>query len=179
MRIGIGYDIHRLVKGRKLILGGIEIPARTGLYGHSDADVISHAVMDALLGAAGLRDIGYHFPTGDQKYKDISSLKLLTEVNSLLASNGYAIGNIDVTIVAEEPKLYPFVDAMREKLSGALNITMQQIMIKASTNEGLDAAGRRKGIFAFAAASNILLLSGSLMFGGAEGQKLKADIGRD
>ncbi|OGO14322.1 MAG: 2-C-methyl-D-erythritol 2,4-cyclodiphosphate synthase [Chloroflexi bacterium RBG_16_48_7] len=152
MRIGIGYDIHRLARGRNLVIGGVRIPHSSGLAGHSDADVLVHAVMDALLGAAALRDIGFHFPPGDPAYKDISSLMLLKQVGSKIAEAGYKIGNIDSVVIAEEPKLSGFIDEMRRNIAGALGISDGQVMVKATTNEGLDAAGGKKGIAAYATA---------------------------
>ncbi len=152
MRIGIGYDIHKLKSNHKLIIGGIRIPFRYGLEGHSDADVLAHAIMDALLGAATLKDIGNYFPTNDPKYDRASSMDLLNQVNRLIREKGYSIGNIDSTIVAEEPVIAPYVNKMREKISHALDIDMDRIMIKATTNEGLDAIGSKKAISAFACA---------------------------
>lgn len=151
-RIGGGYDIHRLVAGRKLILGGVEIPYELGLVGHSDADAVIHAICDALLGAASLGDIGKHFPDTDPKYSGVSSLLLLESVNASLSNLGYKIGNIDVTVHAEKPKLGKFVPAMRERLAGALGIETDSINIKAKTNEGLDAVGRGEAIAATAVA---------------------------
>lgn len=152
MRIGIGYDAHPLVSGRKLILGGIEIPFSMGLSGYSDADVLTHAVMDALLGAAGLEDIGRQFPPGESKYKDISSLSLLTEVRKLLKEAGFKIKNIDATIIAEEPKLSPFLDEMKQRLSQNLEVSPEQISIKAKTTNSLGFVGRKEGIAALAVA---------------------------
>jgi 2-C-methyl-D-erythritol 2,4-cyclodiphosphate synthase len=153
MRFGIGYDVHSLVSGRKLILGGVPIPFNKGLSGHSDADVISHAIMDALLGAAGLRDIGIQFPPNDPKFKDISSLILLSEVKTLVEGKALKINNIDAVIVAEQPVLAPFVDSMREKLSDTLGIGLEQIMVKATTTDGLGFAGKGEGIAAYAVVS--------------------------
>lgn len=146
MRIGMGYDVHRLVEGRKLILGGVEIPYERGLLGHSDADVLLHAIMDALLGAAALGDIGKHFPDTDEKYKGISSIKLLEHVGELLADNGYVIGNIDATIIAQRPKMAPYRENMRENIADALNISLDRISIKATTEEGLGFTGSGEGI---------------------------------
>lgn len=146
MRIGQGYDVHRLVEGRKLILGGVEIPYEKGLLGHSDADVIVHAIMDALLGAAALGDIGEHFPDTDEKYKGISSIKLLEHVGKLLSDSMYVIGNIDATIIAQRPKLAPYKEEMVENIAKALNISKNQINIKATTEEGLGFTGRGEGI---------------------------------
>jgi 2-C-methyl-D-erythritol 2,4-cyclodiphosphate synthase len=152
MRTGIGYDIHRFEKGRKLVLGGATIPYSKGLAGHSDADVLIHAIMDAILGAAALRDIGFYFPPGDPAYKDISSIKLLKQVKDKIAGDGYKIGNIDSVIIAEEPKLSPFIEAMRQNIAEALGIDPGRVMVKATTNEGLDDIGRKKGIAAYATA---------------------------
>ena len=152
MPIGHGYDIHKLVPGRKLILGGVEIPHTKGLLGHTDADVLIHAIIDALLGAAGLGDIGQHFPDNDPKWKDANSLDLLKEIYLSLKNKGYKIINIDSTIVAEEPKLSPYISKMKKILSGALNISDNQINIKAKTNEGLDSTGQKNAICAWAVA---------------------------
>lgn len=146
MRIGHGYDVHRLVAGRKLILGGVEIPYELGLDGHSDADVLTHAVMDALLGAAALGDIGRHFPDTDKRYEGISSLKLLAEVERLLRREGYAIGNIDVTLIAQAPKLAPYLPQMRDSLSAVLRTPMNALNLKATTEERLGFTGRGEGI---------------------------------
>lgn len=148
MRIGHGYDVHRLVKGRKLILCGVEIPHETGLLGHSDADVAVHAVMDALLGAAGLGDIGLHFPDTDPAYAGADSMKLLQHVVNLLKKHGYQIGNIDLTILAQAPKLRPFIDHMMVNLSVGLNVPKNRINIKATTEEGLGFTGEKQGIAA-------------------------------
>ena len=145
-RIGHGYDVHRLSEGRKLILGGVEIPHTVGLLGHSDADVLLHAIMDALLGAAALGDIGKHFPDTDPAYKGISSVELLKHVGGLLAEHGYRIGNIDATIIAQRPKMAPHIQAMRENTAKALNIDVDQINIKATTEEGLGFTGEGLGI---------------------------------
>jgi len=150
MRIGIGYDIHPLVKGRKLVIGGVEIPFKKGLDGWSDADVLTHAIIDALLGAAALGDIGRHFPPGEPQYKDISSLTLLERTWGKLVENGFKIVNVDATIVAEKPKLKDFIDQMRLKLSDTLGIAPSQVSVKASTANGLGFVGRREGIAAYA-----------------------------
>jgi 2-C-methyl-D-erythritol 2,4-cyclodiphosphate synthase len=152
MRIGIGYDIHRLEKGRKLVLGGVAIPFSKGLAGHSDADVLLHAVMDAMLGAAALRDIGFYFPPGDPAYKDISSIELLKQVKDKIDKAGYQINNIDSVIIAEEPKLAQFIELMRRNIAETLGIKADQVMVKATTNERLGDIGRKKGIAAFATA---------------------------
>ncbi|HEY3365096.1 MAG TPA: 2-C-methyl-D-erythritol 2,4-cyclodiphosphate synthase [Symbiobacteriaceae bacterium] len=152
MLVGFGYDVHRLVEGRPLVLGGVTIPYAKGLDGHSDADVMIHALMDALLGAAGLRDIGYHFPPGDPNYKDADSLKLLTRVVALLAAEGYRPVNADITLLAERPKIGPHVEAMRSKLSGALGVAPRRVGVKATTNEGLGFVGDGLGMAAYAVA---------------------------
>lgn len=148
MRIGMGYDVHRLVEDRKLILGGVEIPYEKGLLGHSDADVLLHAIMDALLGGAALGDIGKHFPDTDEKYKGISSLKLLEKVGALLEENCFFIENIDATIIAQAPKMRSFIDTMRENIANALGIETAQINVKATTEEGLGFTGSGEGISA-------------------------------
>jgi 2-C-methyl-D-erythritol 2,4-cyclodiphosphate synthase len=152
LRVGIGYDTHPLVKGRKLIIGGVEIPFNKGLSGWSDADVLTHAIIDALLGAAALGDIGSHFPPGDLQYKDISSLVLLKEVRDKLAAQGWRIGNIDATVITEEPKLAKFISQIRLKLSQTLAIKVDQVSVKASTANGLGFVGRREGIAVYAIA---------------------------
>jgi len=156
LRIGIGYDIHPLVKGRKLIIGGVEIASKKGLDGWSDADVLSHAIIDALLGAAALGDIGQHFPPGEAQYKGISSLTLLKKVADELKENGWQIANIDATIVAEEPELSGFIERMRQNLSQTLGIKIERVSVKASTANGLGCVGRGRGIEAQA----IALISG-------------------
>lgn len=146
MRIGMGYDVHRLTEGRDLILGGVKIPYEKGLLGHSDADVLLHAVMDALLGAAALGDIGKHFPDSDPAYKGISSLKLLEHVGELLEKEGYTVGNIDATIIAQRPKMAPHIPVMRKNIAEVLRIEENQINIKATTEEGLGFTGSGEGI---------------------------------
>ncbi|MEA5085177.1 MAG: 2-C-methyl-D-erythritol 2,4-cyclodiphosphate synthase [Lachnospiraceae bacterium] len=148
MRIGSGYDVHRLVENRKLIIGGVEIPYEKGLLGHSDADVLTHSIMDALLGAAALGDIGKHFPDSDERFKGISSIKLLKEVFYLLDGKGYSIINIDTTIIAQKPKMLPHIYDMRCNISQALGIDIDQINIKATTEEGLGFTGSGEGISA-------------------------------
>ncbi|MBS4959252.1 MAG: 2-C-methyl-D-erythritol 2,4-cyclodiphosphate synthase [Clostridiales bacterium] len=148
MRIGSGYDVHRFDKDRKLILGGVEIPFEMGLLGHSDADVLLHAIMDSILGAAGLGDIGRHFPDSDEKYKGISSLELLNQVWGLLDEEGYCIINVDATIVAQKPKLAPYLIQMRDLIARALRVSPNQINIKATTEEGLGFTGNMEGISA-------------------------------
>lgn len=150
MRIGIGYDVHRLVVDRKLILGGVDIPYEYGLLGHSDADVLLHAIMDALLGAAGLGDIGKHFPDTDKSFKDISSLKLLEKVMLILKDNNYTVNNIDATIVAQMPKLAPFIDDMEENIKNILKIDKDRVNVKATTTEKLGFAGAGEGIASYA-----------------------------
>lgn len=146
MRVGLGYDVHKLVPNRDLIIGGVKIPHTLGLLGHSDADVLLHAIMDSLLGAAALGDIGKHFPDADNKFKGISSIKLLNEVNMLLNKNNYKIENIDATIIAQRPKMSPHIMAMRQNISETLNISVDQINIKATTEEGLGFTGTEEGI---------------------------------
>ncbi|MDU2489766.1 MAG: 2-C-methyl-D-erythritol 2,4-cyclodiphosphate synthase [Clostridium celatum] len=146
MKIGMGYDVHKLVEERDLILGGVKIPYELGLLGHSDADVLVHAIMDALLGASALGDIGKHFPDTDPKYKGISSIELLKHVGSLLTNHNYKIGNIDATIIAQKPKMAPHIPTMRENIASALNITLDQINVKATTEEGLGFTGEGLGI---------------------------------
>jgi 2-C-methyl-D-erythritol 2,4-cyclodiphosphate synthase len=152
VRVGIGYDVHPLVPGHNLVLGGTVIPFDKGLSGHSDADVLTHAIIDALLGAAGFRDIGNQFSPDDPKYKDISSLVLLDEVNKQLRARAFKIGNVDAVIVAQQPKLSPFIDDMRGHISQTLGIDLVQVMIKATTTEVLGFAGRGEGIAAYAVA---------------------------
>lgn len=148
MRVGTGYDVHRLGPDRKLIIGGEEIPYELGLIGHSDADVLLHAVMDALLGAAALGDIGLHFPDTDERYRGISSVKLLEEVADLLAQEHWIIENIDSTIIAQRPKMRPYIDRMRENIARALKIEISQVNVKATTEEGLGFTGSGQGISA-------------------------------
>lgn len=152
MRIGQGYDVHRLVEGRKLIIGGVDIPYEKGLLGHSDADILLHAVMDALLGAAALGDIGQHFPDSDERYKGISSIALLKEVGKILQENGYMIENIDSTVIAQRPKLLPYRPQMAENIAAALGIEKEQVSVKATTEEGLGFTGTGEGISAQAIA---------------------------
>ena len=152
MRIGIGYDIHPLTQGRRLVLGGVDIPCDKGLSGWSDADVLTHAIIDALLGAAALGDIGRHFPPGEAQYKDISSLVLLKRVRDKLKENGWQVSNIDATIVAEQPKLGGFINQMRRQLSQTLSINIGQVSIKASTSAQLGSIGRGEGIATYVVA---------------------------
>ena len=146
MRVGMGYDVHKLIEGRKLIIGGVDIPYELGLLGHSDADVLLHAIMDALLGAAALGDIGKHFPDNDDRYKGISSLKLLEHVRELLDTNNYIIENIDATIIAQKPKMRPYIDDMRKNIVDTLKIDINQVNVKATTEEGLGFTGSGEGI---------------------------------
>ena len=141
MRVGMGYDVHKLVEGRDLIIGGVRIPHTLGLLGHSDADVLLHAIMDALLGAAGLGDIGKHFPDTDPQYKGISSMKLLSHVAELIRERGYVVENIDATIIAQKPKMRPHIPQMEENIAGALGISTDQVNVKATTEEGLGFTG--------------------------------------
>ena len=152
MRIGHGYDVHRLTEGRKLILGGVEIPYEKGLLGHTDADVLTHAVMDALLGAAGLGDIGRHFPDNDDRFLGADSLLLLKEVCRLLSVKGYRIGNVDVTVIAQRPKLMQFIPEMRRNLAGVMNVDEDAVNVKATTEEKLGFTGEGLGIAAHAVA---------------------------
>lgn len=152
IRIGNGYDIHQLTEGRRLILGGVEIPHELGLLGHSDADVLTHAIMDAMLGALSLGDIGHYFPPTDPKWAGADSLVLLSQVNQLIMSAGWKIGNIDSVVVAERPKLKPHIKTMRDRLSSTLNLEPDQIGVKATTNEKLGPVGREEGISAYAVA---------------------------
>ena len=166
MRIGSGYDVHRLVEDRKLIIGGVEIPHYMGLLGHSDADVLLHAIMDALLGAAALGDIGKHFPDSDERYKGISSMLLLEKVGALLEENNYVIENIDSTIIAQKPKMAPHIQTMRENIAKALLVDVSQVNVKATTEEGLGFTGTEQGIAATAVA---LLTSVENMIGYEQG----------
>ena len=152
MRVGLGYDVHKFAENRKLIIGGIDIPYERGLLGHSDADVLTHAIMDALLGALALGDIGKHFPDTDPEYKDISSIKLLEHVMKLINSKGYKVGNIDAIIIAQAPKMLPYMDNIREKLAETMGISIDQLSVKATTEEGLGFTGREEGIAAHAVA---------------------------
>ena len=170
MRIGNGYDVHRLVEGRKLMWGGVHIPFEKGLFGHSDADVLTHAIMDALLGAAGEGDIGRHFPDTDEKYKDADSVKLLEKVGEILQDKLYVIENIDAVLMAERPKIAPYIPEMRKKLSAALGIEEDRINIKATTEEGLGFVGLGEGMKAQAAALlNEVINEDTFMTGGGCG----------
>lgn len=148
MRVGLGYDVHQLVEDRLLILGGVTIPFEKGLLGHSDADVLVHAIMDALIGAMALGDIGKHFPDTDEQYKGISSIKLLEHVRELIQRQNYSIGNIDATIIAEKPKMAPYIDEMKKNIAKTLQIDLNQLNIKATTEEGLGFTGEGLGISA-------------------------------
>jgi len=150
VKIGFGYDSHRLVEGRRLILGGVEIPYEKGLLGYSDADALVHALCDAILGAAGLGDLGGHFPDTDPAYKDISSLVILERVRVMAAGKGYVIGNVDATIVMERPRLREYIEAMADRIAGILQVAPEAINIKAKTNEGMGFTGRAEGVAAFA-----------------------------
>ena len=151
-RFGMGYDVHQLVENRKLIIGGVDIPYEKGLLGHSDADVLLHAISDALLGAAALGDIGKHFPDTDPRYKGADSLKLLEEVGNLLAAKGYVVGNVDATIVAQKPKMLPHIPQMRENIARVLHVDIDQINVKATTEEHLGFTGSGQGISSYAVA---------------------------
>ncbi|CEI74343.1 MULTISPECIES: 2-C-methyl-D-erythritol 2,4-cyclodiphosphate synthase [Romboutsia] len=146
MRVGLGYDVHKLVEGRKLIMGGVNVPHETGLLGHSDADVLVHAIMDSMLGALALGDIGKHFPDTDERYKGADSIELLRHVNNLIIEKGYTIGNIDATIIAQAPKMAPHIQSMRENIANALNTNLDRINVKATTEEGLGFTGTKQGI---------------------------------
>ena len=151
-RFGMGYDVHQLVENRELIIGGVDIPYEKGLLGHSDADVLLHAISDALLGAAALGDIGKHFPDTDPRYKGADSLKLLEEVGNLLAAKGYVVGNVDATIVAQKPKMLPHIPQMRENIARVLRVDIDQINVKATTEEHLGFTGSGQGISSYAVA---------------------------
>ena len=158
LRIGHGYDVHRLVEGRRLIVGGKEIPHETGLLGHSDADVLTHAICDALLGAAALGDIGKHFPDSSPEYKDVDSIILLKHVGRLISEKGYRINNIDSIIIAQAPKFAPHIEDMRRNIASALNIDIDFVSVKATTEEGLGFTGKKEGI----AASSVAILENNL-----------------
>ena len=149
MRIGFGYDVHKLVKGRKLILGGVKIPHTKGLLGHSDADVLLHALCDSILGAAGLKDIGYYFSNKDNKWKNISSLVLLEECLKLISKRKLKVGNVDITVILEEPRISPYIDQMKKNISKTLKIKVSQITIKSTTSEGLGFIGKKLGCSAY------------------------------
>jgi 2-C-methyl-D-erythritol 2,4-cyclodiphosphate synthase len=159
MRVGIGYDVHKLVKGRKLILGGVEIKFKKGLAGYSDADVLTHAIIDSLIGAMGEHDIGFHFPINDPRYKGISSLIMLEKISSLIRSKGFSVVNIDSTVVAEAPRLSPFVRDMRLNIASVLGIPQSCVNVKGKTEEGLGFTGKGQGIAAYA----VSLIEGNLL----------------
>lgn len=161
MRVGMGYDVHRLTEGRKLIMGGVEIPYEKGLLGHSDADVLLHAIMDALLGAAALGDIGRHFPDQDERYRGISSLLLLEKTAELIQEAGYVVQNVDATIIAQQPKMKPYVETMVENVARVLGVEKDQVNVKATTEEGLGFTGSGEGIAAQAICSLASLYEGS------------------
>lgn len=169
MRVGMGYDVHKLVEGRDLILGGVKIPHTLGLLGHSDADVLLHAIMDALLGAAGLGDIGKHFPDTDPQYKGISSIKLLEHVAKLIEEKGYVVENIDATIIAQRPKMRPHVEQMEQNIAAALHIDISQINVKATTEEGLGFTGTEEGISSQAICALTSIYEGSVIVADSEG----------
>jgi 2-C-methyl-D-erythritol 2,4-cyclodiphosphate synthase len=152
MRVGFGYDVHRYAPGRRLVLGGVEIASPVGLLGHSDADVLTHALMDALLGAVGLGDIGHHLPTSDARWKDADSLALLDQVVELLAAAGWQVGNVDATVVMEQPRLAPHIATMRARLAAVLRVAEAAVSVKATTNEGMGFVGRAEGAAAYAIA---------------------------
>jgi 2-C-methyl-D-erythritol 2,4-cyclodiphosphate synthase len=164
----MGYDVHKLVEGRELILGGVTVPHTLGLLGHSDADVLVHAIMDALLGAAALGDIGKHFPDTDPQYKGISSMKLLEHVRNLIEENGYVIENIDATVIAQKPKLRPYIEQMENNIAQTLGIAKDQINVKATTEEGLGFTGTEAGISAQAICSLTGMYEGSMVVGGGD-----------
>lgn len=168
MRIGTGYDVHKLTEGRKLIIGGVEIPYEKGLLGHSDADVLLHAIMDALLGALALGDIGKHFPDTDERYAGISSMKLLAHVAQLLEQEYYLVENIDVTIVAQKPKLRPYIEQMERNVADTLGIRKNQVNIKATTEEGLGFTGTEQGIAAYAVCTLASMYEGSFPVAASE-----------
>ena len=169
MRVGMGYDVHKLVEGRDLIIGGVKIPHTLGLLGHSDADVLLHAIMDALLGAAGLGDIGKHFPDTDPQYKGISSIKLLEHVAKLIEETGYLVENIDATIIAQKPKMRPHIEQMEQNIAEALHISVDQINVKATTEEGLGFTGSEEGISSQAICALTTIYESSVMVADSEG----------
>ena len=175
MRVGMGYDVHKLVKDRKLIMGGVEIPYELGLLGHSDADVLLHAIMDALLGAAALGDIGKHFPDTDDRYKGISSIKLLEEVGKKIDEANYIIENIDATIIAQKPKMRPYIDDMRKNIADALKIDVDRVNVKATTEEGLGFTGSGEGISSQAICS--LNSVSNYIYGAADMTNCRSDYG--
>ena len=175
MRVGMGYDVHKLVKDRKLIMGGVEIPYELGLLGHSDADVLLHAIMDALLGAAARGDIGKHFPDTDDRYKGISSIKLLEEVGKKIDEANYIIENIDATIIAQKPKMRPYIDDMRKNIADALKLDVDRVNVKATTEEGLGFTGSGEGISSQAICS--LNSVSNYIYGAADMTNCRPDCG--
>ena len=169
MRVGMGYDVHKLVENRKLILGGVEIPYEYGLLGHSDADVLVHAIMDALLGAAALRDIGRHFPDNDPAYEGADSIELLKKVGEMLEERMYLIENIDATVIAQKTKLLPYIDTMVKNVAEALHLEEDQVNIKATTEEGLGFTGKKEGISAQAICALSSIYESSVAIGGTPG----------
>lgn len=169
MRVGMGYDVHKLVEDRDLIIGGVKIPYEKGLLGHSDADVLLHAIMDALLGAAALGDIGKHFPDTDEKYRGISSLKLLEHVGNLLEQEHYIIENIDATVIAQKPKLRPYIEVMEQNIADTLRLAKNQVNVKATTEEHLGFTGREEGISANAVCMLSTIYENSVAVGDSEG----------
>ena len=167
MRIGHGYDVHKLAADRELIIGGVRIPYKLGLAGHSDADVLLHAIMDSILGALGLGDIGRHFPDNSDEYKDISSMVLLGRVKELLLDRGYVLGNIDATIVAQAPRMAEYIDKMRENIAKTLDTQVENINVKATTEEGLGFTGSGQGICAYAVCTILSLYEGSALVDGS------------
>lgn len=168
MRVGMGYDVHKLVESRDLIIGGVKIPNTLGLLGHSDADVLLHAIMDALLGAAGLGDIGKHFPDTDPQYKGISSMKLLEHVAKLIEEKGYVVENIDATIIAQRPKMRPYIEEMEQNIASALHISTEQVNVKATTEEGLGFTGTEEGISSQAICALTSIYEGSVAVADSE-----------
>ncbi|MCI5872525.1 MAG: 2-C-methyl-D-erythritol 2,4-cyclodiphosphate synthase [Clostridiales bacterium] len=168
MRVGMGYDVHKLVESRDLIIGGVKIPHTLGLLGHSDADVLLHAIMDALLGAAGLGDIGKHFPDTDPQYKGISSMKLLEHVAKLIEEKGYVVENIDATIIAQRPKMRPYIEEMEQNIASALHISTEQVNVKATTEEGLGFTGTEEGISSQAICALTSIYEGSVAVADSE-----------
>lgn len=177
MRVGMGYDVHRLVEGRDLIIGGVKIPHTMGLLGHSDADVLIHAIMDALLGAAGLGDIGKHFPDTDPQYKGISSICLLESVAEKIQEKGYVVENIDATIIAQKPKMRPHIEQMEQNVAKALGISVEQVNIKATTEEGLGFTGTEEGISSQAICALTSIYEGSVTVADSERQSCDSCLG--
>ena len=169
MRVGMGYDVHKLVEGRKLILGGVEVPHTLGLLGHSDADVLVHAIMDSLLGAAALGDIGKHFPDTDPAYEGADSMMLLAKVRDLIRQEGYVVGNIDATVIAQRPKLRPYIEQMEQNVADVLEIAKDQVNIKATTEERLGFTGREEGMAAESICMLYSFYEASMTVGGNAG----------